>query len=381
MNVMETKDIANVNIDALFERISALIEESRKRVATAVNIAEVYTKYEIGRHIVEDEQEGKARAAYGKQVLPILSQKLTDKFGSGWSLETLKSARKFYSVYAPQAIRSTALTKSDKETGKTNLVNSVDQIQIAPAEPHKFVLSWSHYLVLMRIKDDGARSFYEVECAKQNWGVRWLQRQVGSSLYERIALSSDRDKVVRMAKEGEIIEKPADIIKNPVTLEFLGLKPDASYSETKLENAIIDKMQTFLLEMGKGFLFEARQKRFTFDEDNFYVDLVFYNRLLQCYVLIDLKVDKLTHQDLGQMQMYVNYYDRYKKQDFEKPTVGILLCKDKNDSLVELTLPKDSNVYAAQYELYLPDKQELRAKLKSWIEEFEEQEERISSAT
>lgn len=380
MNVMETKDIANVNIDALFERISALIEESRKKVATAVNIAEVYTKYEIGRHIVEDEQEGKARAAYGKQVLPILSQKLTDKFGSGWSLETLKSARKFYSVYAPQAIRSTALTKSDKETGKTNLVNSVDQIQIAPAEPHthKFVLSWSHYLVLMRIKDDGARSFYEVECAKQNWGVRWLQRQVGSSLYERIALSSDRDKVVRMAKEGEIIEKPADIIKNPVTLEFLGLKPDAAYSETKLENAIIDKMQTFLLEIGKGFLFEARQKRFTFDEDNFYVDLVFYNRLLQCYVLIDLKVDKLTHQDLGQMQMYVNYYDRYKKQDFEKPTVGILLCKDKNDSLVELTLPKDSNVYAAQYELYLPDKQELRAKLKSWIEEFEEQEEKNS---
>ena len=375
---METKDIANVNIDALFERISALIEESRKRVATAVNIAEVYTKYEIGRHIVEDEQEGKARAAYGKQVLPILSQKLTDKFGSGWSLETLKSARKFYSVYAPQAIRSTALTKSDKETGKTNLVNSVDQIQIASAEPHKFVLSWSHYLVLMRIKDDGARSFYEVECAKQNWGVRWLQRQVGSSLYERIALSSDRDKVVRMAKEGEIIEKPADIIKNPVTLEFLGLKPDAAYSETKLENAIIDKMQTFLLEIGKGFLFEARQKRFTFDEDNFYVDLVFYNRLLQCYVLIDLKVDKLTHQDLGQMQMYVNYYDRYKKQDFEKPTVGILLCKDKNDSLVELTLPKDSNVYAAQYELYLPDKQELRAKLKSWIEEFEEQEEKNS---
>lgn len=311
-------------------------------------------------------------------MLPILSQKLTDKFGGGWSLETLKSARKFYSVYAPLAIGSTALTKSAKGTGKTNLVNSVDQIQIAPAEPHKFVLSWSHYLVLMRIKDDGARSFYEEECAKQNWGVRWLQRQVGSSLYERIALSSDRDKVVRMAKEGEIIEKPADIIKNPVTLEFLGLKPDAAYSETKLENAIIDKMQTFLLEMGKGFLFEARQKRFTFDEDNFYVDLVFYNRLLQCYVLIDLKVDKLTHQDLGQMQMYVNYYDRYKKQDFEKPTVGILLCKEKNDALVELTLPKDSNVYAAQYELYLPDKKELQAKLKSWIEEFEEQEEKNS---
>ena len=157
-----------------------------------------------------------------------------------------------------------------------------------------------------------------------------------------------------------------------MTLEFLGLKPDASYSETKLENAIIDKMQNFLLELGKGFLFEARQKRFTFDEENFYVDLVFYNRLLQCYVLIDLKVGKLTHQDLGQMQMYVNYYDRYVKQDFEKPTVGILLCKEKKDALVELTLPKDSNIYAQQYALYLPDKKLLQNKLQEWLEEQEE---------
>ncbi|MGM9737912.1 MAG: YhcG family protein [Candidatus Cryptobacteroides sp.] len=351
--------------------MSALIEDSRKKVAKAVNIAEVYTKYEIGRYIVEDEQKGKSRAAYGKQVLPILSQKLTDRFGSGWSLETLKSARKFYSVYSLEMIGSTLLTKTEKEMRTRNLVNTVDQIQNASTETHKFVLSWSHYLVLMRINNEDARSFYELECAKQNWSVRWLQRQVNSSLYERIALSSDKEKVLRMAKEGEIIEKPSDIIKNPLTLEFLGLKPDATYSETKLENAIIDKMQAFLLEMGKGFLFEARQKRFTFDEDNYYVDLVFYNRLLQCYVLVDLKVDKLTHQDLGQMQMYVNYYDRYQKQDFEKPTVGILLCKEKNDALVELTLPKDSNIYAAQYELYLPDKNELRTKLKSWIEEFE----------
>lgn len=157
-----------------------------------------------------------------------------------------------------------------------------------------------------------------------------------------------------------------------MTLEFLGLKPDASYSETKLENAIIDKMQHFLLELGKGFLFEARQKRFTFEEENFYVDLVFYNRLLQCYVLIDLKVGKLTHQDLGQMQMYVNYYDRYVKQDFEKPTIGILLCKEKKDALVELTLPKDSNIYAQQYALYLPDKKLLQNKLQEWLEEQEE---------
>lgn len=173
-------------------------------------------------------------------------------------------------------------------------------------------------------------------------------------------------------KDKQSINKPDDIIKNPLTLEFLGLKPDASYSETKLENAIIDKMQHFLLELGKGFLFEARQKRFTFDEENFYVDLVFYNRLLQCYVLIDLKVGKLTHQDLGQMQMYVNYYDRYVKQDFEKPTVGILLCKEKKDALVELTLPKDSNIYAQQYALYLPDKKLLQNKLQEWLEEQEE---------
>ena len=371
---METKDLANTSVNDLFEKISALIEESKKKVATAVNIAEVYTKYEIGRYIVEDEQDGKARAAYGKHIVKQLSAKLQAKYGQGWGEDVLSNCRKFFIAYSASQISDTACRELPESDERSNFRHSVSEIQTAPAEPHKFVLSWSHYLILMRIENADARSFYEVECTKQNWSVRWLQRQVGSSLYERIALSSDKDKVVRMAKEGEIIEKPSDIIKNPLTLEFLGLKPDAAYSETKLENAIIDKMQTFLLEMGKGFLFEARQKRFTFDEENFYVDLVFYNRLLQCYVLIDLKAGKLTHQDLGQMQMYVNYYDRYQKQDFEKPTVGILLCKEKNDALVELTLPKDSNIYAAQYNLYLPDKKELQAKLKSWIDEFEEQE-------
>lgn len=369
---METKDIAPVGTDALFEKISALIEESRKRVATAVNVAEVYTKYEIGRYIVEDEQEGNYRAAYGKKVLEDLSDRLTGKFGPSWSVDTLKRCRYFFSVYSCPQIGATALPKSSKKKAIPNSGNSVAPIQNTPAEPHKFVLSWSHYLVLMRVDNPDARSFYEIECAKQNWSVRWLQRQVGSSLYERIALSKDKNEVLRLAKEGQTIEKPSDIIKNPLTLEFLGLKPDVSYSESKLENAIISKMQTFLLELSKGFLFEARQKRFTFDEDNFYVDLVFYNRLLQCYVLIDLKIDKLTHQDLGQMMMYVNYYDRYVKQEFEKPTVGILLCGKKNNAVVELTLPKDANIYAAQYELYLPDKNELQAKLKSWIEEFEQ---------
>lgn len=221
----------------------------------------------------------------------------------------------------------------------------------------------------MRIKSDAERSFYEIECQKQNWSVRQLQRQYNSSLYERLALSRDKDGVMRLAQEGQTISRPEDILKNPLTLEFLGLKSEAVYSESKLETAIIDKLQQFMLELGKGFLFEARQKRFTFDEDNYYVDLVLYNRLLQCFVLIDLKVGKLTHQDLGQMQMYVNYYDRHIKEDFEKPTIGILLCKEKKDALVELTLPKDSNIYAQQYALYLPDKNVLQAKLKEWIDE------------
>ena len=189
---------------------------------------------------------------------------------------------------------------------------------------------------------------------------------------QRLALSRDKEGVLRLAREGNVVAKPEDIIKQPTVLEFLGMEEKAKYSETDLETAIINKLQKFLLELGKGYLFEARQKRFTYGEDNFYVDLVFYNRLLRCYVLIDLKVDKLTHQDIGQMQMYVNYYDRYEKLEDENPTIGILLCKEKNDALVEITLPKDANIYASEYKLYLPDKKLLQQKLKEWIEEEEQ---------
>ena len=366
----------NKRNESLFERISALIDEARKRVVTTVNIAEVYTKYSIGQYIVEDEQQGEYRAQYGKQILKGLSTYLTQQFGAGWSYETLVACKKFFIVYSNSA--NTVCRIGDRND-KLCLQNSeavsntiLLPKQIAMAEP-VFTLSWSHYLILMRIENLDARSFYEIECTQQQWSVRQLSRQVGSSLYERLALSRNKDEVMRLAREGQTVEKPSDIIKNPITLEFLGLKPDAVYSESKLENAIIGKMQQFLLELGKGFLFEARQKRFTFDEQHFYVDLVFYNRLLQCYVLIDLKTDKLAHQDLGQMQMYVNYYDRYVKQDFEKPTIGILLCEEKNDALVELTLPKDANIYASAYQLYLPDKAVLQQKLREWIDEFEEQ--------
>ena len=350
-------------MEDLFNKVSGLIEQARSYVKTSDNTAEVYTKYYIGKYIVEYEQNGNTRAQYGKELLKELSQRLTKHFGVGWSYTNLKNIRKFYVVYSK---RTTTGCPFENENANHWLANSKN------GDNQTFKLSWTHYLILMRVENPDARSFYEIECVQQQWSKRQLSRQVGSCLYEQLALSRDKDEVMRLAKEGQTIEKPSDVIKSPLTLEFLGLKPEAAYSESKLENAIISKMQQFLLELGKGFLFEARQKRFTFDEDSYYVDLVFYNRLLQCYVLIDLKTNKLSHQDLGQMQMYVNYYDRFVKQDFEKPTIGILLCESKNDALVELTLPKDSHVYASAYQLYLPDKALLQAKVKEWIAEFEE---------
>lgn len=367
----------------LFNNVALIIEQARQRVRTAVNTAMVYAYFEIGRHIVEHEQKGDSRAEYGKALLKELSAKLTARFGEGWGITHLKNIRFFYLTYA-EAIKlgNHCLPNSETasvEFSKQCIENASKKgnhrlANLQTTETKHFILSWTHYLVLIRIKDAAARSFYEIECAAQNWSVRQLQRQVNSCLYERLALSRNKDEVMRLANEGQAVEKPADVIKDPITLEFLGLKPEEAYTESKLENAIITRMRDFLLEMGKGFLFEARQKRFTFDEEHFYVDLVFYNRLLQCYCLIDLKTDKLTHQDLGQMQMYVNYFDRHVRQPFEKPTIGILLCKEKNDALVELTLPADANIYASSYELYLPDKALLQAKVREWIAEFEEQE-------
>lgn len=358
------------NCNHLYDKIAELIDAARSRVKTAVNTAMVYTYYEIGRYIVEDEQNGKSRAEYGKNLIKDLSAKLTERYGKGWTSDNLKLFRRFYSVYSNRGITDSPI-QNDNHCLSNCASDCVDSVDSSFTTPN-FRLSWTHYIVLMRIKDPNERSFYEIECRNQDWSVRQLQRQVASSLYERLALSRNKDDVMRLAIEGHTLTKPKDIIKDPLTLEFLGLKPDESYSESKLESAVLSKIQKFLLEMGKGFLFEKRQKRFTFDEDHYYVDLVLYNRLLQCYVLIDFKVDKLAHQDLGQMQMYVNYYDRYVKQDFEKPTIGILLCKEKNDALVELTLPKDANIFAAQYQLYLPDKKLLQAKVKQWILEFEE---------
>lgn len=363
----------------LAEKIEILVTEARKKVASVANTAQVYTYYEVGRYIIEDEQGGKVRAEYGKGILKRVSERLTERLGKGWSEENLRQMRKFFAIYSGllsnvhgdfSKIPDTALEIENKEIPDTALEIRNHQLQ-----NHDFVLSWSHYQILTHVEDPCARSFYEIEANKQAWSTRQLQRQIGSGLYERLAISRDKDEVMRLAKEGQVVEKPSDIIKDPVVLEFIGLKSDASYSESDLECAIISRLQDFLLEMGKGFLFEARQKRFTFEERHFYVDLVLYNRLLQCYVLVDLKMDDLTHQDLGQMQMYVNYYDRFVKEDFEKPTIGILLCERKNDALVELTLPQDANIYAQQYALCLPDKALLQQKLREWIKEFRKEDE------
>ena len=372
MNEIEKNNqIIEARAEQLANRIEALVVEARKKITSTVNVAMVYTNYEIGRYIVEDEQGGKIRAEYGKGVLNAVSARLTARLGKGWSVENLTSMRKFYVLYSKTVTSGYEIQGPEIQT--TGL-EAQDENRNHRLRNHQFVLPWTHYLILTHVSDPEARSFYEIEASKQQWSKRQLQRQIGSGLYERLALSRDKDEVMRLATEGQVVEKPSDIIKDPLVLEFCGLKPDASYSETDLESAIISRLQDFLLEMGKGFLFEARQKRFTFEERYFYIDLVLYNRLLQAYCLVDLKMDDLTHQDLGQMQMYVNYYDRYVKEDFEKPTIGILLCERKNDALVELTLPKDANIYAQQYALCLPDKALLQQKLREWIAEFKEKE-------
>jgi len=361
-NDLDTRDDSLEN-NKLYSRIADLIEHARQKVASVVNLTMVHTYFEIGRMIVEDEQKGKDRAEYGKAVLKELSTRLTGKFGKGFSEQNLRNMRQFFIVYANRdlSIRQTLSSGLESNDNQSSKVKYYD-----------FTLNWSHYLILMRIENNAERNFYEIEATNENWSERHLSRQYHSSLYERLALSLNKEDVLKLANEGHTVVKPEDILKNPLSLEFLGLEEKESYTESDLEHAIISKLQQFLLELGKGFLFEARQKRFTFDYEHYFVDLVFYNRLLQCYVLIDLKIEKLTHQDLGQMQMYVNYYDRVEKREFEKPTIGILLCKKKSNALVELTLPKDAHIYASEYSLYLPDKQLLQQKLTEWLKEFDD---------
>lgn len=322
-----TKEIQK---SGLYAKIAKLLNSARQNIVRTVNQKMVYTYFEIGRMIIEDEQDGKERAEYGKQVLKELSAKLTEEFGKGFSVDNLQNMRQFYLVFSKYETTS-----------------------------RKFILSWSHYLKLMRIENTQERNFYEIECAENNWSLRELQRQFDSALYERLVLSRDKNGIKQLSEKGQLVEKPADILKDPYILEFLNLPEQHKYSENELEKEIIDKLENFLLELGKGFTFVGRQVRFTIEEKHFRADLVFFNRILRSFVIIDLKIGELTHQDLGQMQMYVNYYDRFVRLPDENKTIGIVLCKDKSETLVEITLPEDNNtVFASRYKTVLPDKQE-----------------------
>ena len=339
--------MANKIKSIFVEEIKELLRSAKERVVTAINIAMVYTNYEIGRRIVDEEQHGKNRAEYGKEIINQLSNELTKEFGKGYSRPYLRMIRQFYIVYSQDKICETVFSES--------------QHHPITKEGRRFYLSWGHYIRLMRISKIDERHFYEIESYTNKWSVRELSRQYDSSLYERLALSRNKEEVRKLSQIGQVIEKPTDAIKNPLVLNFLDLKEDSAYTEKELETRIIDKLQDFLMELGKGFTFVGRQMRLSFDEQNFYADLVFYRRFLRCFVVIDLKIGELKHQDIGQMQMYVNYFDRCVKASDENKTIGILLCKSKNDTIVELTLPDNNDqIFASKYVINLPSKEELK---------------------
>ena len=316
----------------IYQEIKELLYSAKNRVYQTINTTMTQTYFQIGKRIVEEEQGGETRAEYGSALLKNLSSELIKEFGKGYSEQNLKNMRQFYLIYQ-----------------KRQTVSS------------EFKLSWSHYIFLTRIENINERNFYEIESIENSWSLRELKRQFDSGLFERLKLSSDKQKVKKLSLNGQVIQTAQDLIKDPYILEFVGLPELSSYSESELEQKLIDKLEHFLLELGKGFTFVARQKRITIDEKHFKVDLVFYNRLLKSFVVIDLKIGELKHQDIGQMMMYVNYFDRFEKTDDENSTIGIILCKDKSKALVELTLPKDNNqIYASKYLTILPNKEEFK---------------------
>jgi len=329
----------------VYDRIRKIIEAARGNIARVINSEMVPAYWQIGREIVEEEQKGSARAKYGQELLKDLSARLSQDFGKGFDASNLRNIRSFYLTYP----------KCD-------------------ALRHE--LSWTHYRILMRIEKPEARSFYEIESVKNNWSARELERRKGSLLFERLALSKDKKGLMKLARKGQELQTYGDMIKDPYVLEFTGLSPHSKLYESKLEQALIDNLSKFLLELGKGFTFVARQKRITFDGDHFYIDLVFYNTIIKCFVIVDLKIGKLLHQDIGQMQMYVNFYDREIKQPDDNPTVGLVLCEDKKDAVVRYTLPKDNRqIFASRYKLYLPTEEELVKELRrerALIEAFKE---------
>ncbi|MEN5059055.1 PDDEXK nuclease domain-containing protein [Sphingobacterium kitahiroshimense] len=324
--------------------IKTIIAQSKDKAIRAVDHQRTLMYWHIGKRIFEEEQDGKERADYGTYLIKYLSEKLQPEFGTGFSIRQINLYRQLYRTFP--------------------IVHAL-----------RAQLSWTQYKLLLGVDSEEKREFYIAETIKNNWTSRQLERQVYSNLYERLLLSNDKDSVLAVAKNEKLPSDAKEIIKDPMFLEFLGLKRETSYYERDLENAIITHLQEFLLELGNGFSFVSRQKRIHLDGDEFFVDLVFYNRLLQCFVIIEIKTHKLTHQDIGQLQMYVNYYDRIEKLSHENPTIGILLCAHKNDTVVKFTLPEEQRqIIASQYKLYLPTEKQLLEEVKKELDSFEEKE-------
>ena len=316
------------DFNLFFNNIKDLVINSRNKVYQVVNIEMLNLYWNIGKSIIEI-QQGEERANYGDTILDKLSQKLTSEFGKGFSKRNLERMRKFYLLY--------------------------QNWQTVSAK-----LSWSHYLELIKIDEEPRRNFYLNECINSSWSVRELQRQRDSLLYERLIISADKEKILELSEKGQVLKSSKDLVKDPFVLEFLDIKENTNYLENDLEKNIIEHLKEFLLELGKGFSYVGNQVRLTLEEEHFYPDLVFYNRLLKCFVIIDLKVGKVSHQDIGQMQMYVNYYDRKIKQNDENKTIGILLSTNKNETVVKYTLPEDNKtIFSSEYKLHMPTEQDL----------------------
>jgi predicted nuclease of restriction endonuclease-like (RecB) superfamily len=325
----------------LLHQIRTIVIASQIKAIKAVDNERVLMYWEIGRLIFEEEQQGKNRAVYGSFLIKSISSEFQPQFGTGFSIRQLERYRQFFRMFP---ITSALRTQ----------------------------FSWTHYKLLLSIENKDKREFYIAEVEKNNWTSRQLERQINSQLFERLLLSNDVKAVLAVARQEKLPIDAKEIIKDPMILEFLGLRRETAYYEKDLEAAIITHLQEFILELGNGFSFVARQKRIHIEGDEFFVDLVFYNRLLQCFVIIEIKTAKITHENLGQLQMYVNYYDRYEKQAFENPTIGILLCTDKNDAVVKISLPSDNNtIVASKYELYLPSEQQLINEIKKEIQKLD----------
>lgn len=365
----------------IYKRIRQILESARAGVARSVNTTQVMAYWLIGREIVEEQQRGQRRADYGARLLIELSARLQVDFGKGFSVNNLEHFRNFYLTYpklitAEKSHASRVKSRDGLEMDRSNISHAVRGIsrQIAPWKPDQLHpnLSWTHYRTLLRVDRAEARGFYEIEAIKNNWSARELERQIHSLLYDRLALSKDKKGLMKLATKGQDIQQPTDIFKDPVVIEFLGLPESHRLVETDLEQALINNLQSFLLELGKGFAFVARQERLTLDGDHFYIDLVFYHTVLKCYVIIDLKTGKLTHQDLGQLQLYVNYYDLERRTTGDNPTLGLILCADKNDAVVRYTLgpEQEKTIFASRYKLHLPTEAELKAEIRRELREL-----------